>query len=164
MKRALLHYLSDKFLREPTRFWEVAPENWRMVIDTNVNGPFLMARLATPAMVKAGWGRIINVSMNHETMRRRGLLTQQEGIVWILTLPIKAKGQVPPELGALLERLLFKALLAEDGQGDGHTPSALREARWEFISSAIESGRSVAEAALFLGIKATQAAQILKDR
>ncbi len=23
-------------------------------------------------MIKAGWGRIINISMNHETMRRQG--------------------------------------------------------------------------------------------
>ncbi|MBE7159034.1 MAG: SDR family oxidoreductase, partial [Rhodospirillales bacterium] len=27
---------------------------------------------AVPAMRQAGWGRIINVSMNHETMRRAG--------------------------------------------------------------------------------------------
>ncbi len=43
-----MKYVSDKFLTEPTRFWETAPETWRMVIDTNVNGPFLMARLAAP--------------------------------------------------------------------------------------------------------------------
>ncbi|MFZ3119483.1 MAG: SDR family oxidoreductase [Variovorax sp.] len=43
-----------------------------MVIETNVNGPFLMARAALPHLLRAGWGRIINISMNHETMRRRG--------------------------------------------------------------------------------------------
>jgi NAD(P)-dependent dehydrogenase (short-subunit alcohol dehydrogenase family) len=67
-----MKYVSDSFLTEPTRFWEVLPETWRMVIDTNVNGPFLMARHAVPAMLRGGWGRIINVSMNQETMRRRG--------------------------------------------------------------------------------------------
>ncbi len=85
-----MKYVSDKFLSEPTRFWEIAPETWHMVIDTNVNGPFLMARLAAPAMVKAGWGRIINVSMNHETMRRRGFspygpskaALESETIIW----------------------------------------------------------------------------------
>jgi NAD(P)-dependent dehydrogenase (short-subunit alcohol dehydrogenase family) len=67
-----MKYVSEAFLTEPTRFWEVAPETWRMVIDTNVNGPFLMARAAVPSMLQAGWGRIINISMNHDTMRRRG--------------------------------------------------------------------------------------------
>lgn len=85
-----MKYVSQAFLREPTRFWDVAPETWRMVIDTNVTGPFLMARRAAPVMVKAGWGRIVNVSMNHETMRRRGFspygpskaALESETIIW----------------------------------------------------------------------------------
>jgi 3-oxoacyl-[acyl-carrier protein] reductase len=67
-----MKYVSERFLTEPTRFWEVDPETWRMVIDTNVNGPFLMARTAVPHMLAGGWGRIVNMSMNHDTMRRRG--------------------------------------------------------------------------------------------
>jgi 3-oxoacyl-[acyl-carrier protein] reductase len=43
-----------------------------MVIDTNVNGPFLMARAAVPPMLQRGAGAIINVTMNYETMKRRG--------------------------------------------------------------------------------------------
>ena len=39
---------------------------------TNVNGPCFMARAAVPAMLAAGWGRSVNISMNHQTMRRRG--------------------------------------------------------------------------------------------
>ena len=85
-----MKYVSERFLTEPTRFWEVTPETWRMVIDTNVNGPFLMARRVAPVMVKAGWGRIINISMNHETMRRRGFspygpskaALESETIIW----------------------------------------------------------------------------------
>ena len=67
-----MKYVSERFMTEPTRFWEVEPDTWRMVIDTNVNGPFLMARAAVPHMIRAGWGRIINISMNHGTMRRAG--------------------------------------------------------------------------------------------
>ena len=67
-----MKYVSERFLTEPTRFWETDPQTWRMVIDTNVNGPFLMARAAAPAMIAQGWGRIVNISMNRETMRRRG--------------------------------------------------------------------------------------------
>ncbi|MDY6892006.1 MAG: SDR family oxidoreductase, partial [Pseudomonadota bacterium] len=45
-----MKYVSERFLTEPTRFWETDPDTWRMVIDTNVNGPFLMARAAAPVM------------------------------------------------------------------------------------------------------------------
>jgi NAD(P)-dependent dehydrogenase (short-subunit alcohol dehydrogenase family) len=67
-----MRYVRETFMTEPTRFWEVEPDTWRMVIDTNVNGPFLMARAVTPHLTRAGWGRIINVSVNHSTMRRPG--------------------------------------------------------------------------------------------
>ena len=43
-----------------------------MVTDTNVNGLFLMARRAVPVMLAAGRGRIINISMNRQTIRRQG--------------------------------------------------------------------------------------------
>ena len=85
-----MKYVSEDFLTAPTRFWETDPDVWRMIIDTNVNGPFLMARAAVPVMLKRGWGRIINVSMNRETMRRAGFspygpskaALESETIIW----------------------------------------------------------------------------------
>jgi 3-oxoacyl-[acyl-carrier protein] reductase len=67
-----MKYVSSTFMSEPTRFWEVAPETWRMIIDTNVNGPFYMTRAVVPHMLARGVGSIINISMNYETMKRRG--------------------------------------------------------------------------------------------
>jgi NAD(P)-dependent dehydrogenase (short-subunit alcohol dehydrogenase family) len=67
-----MKYVSESFLAEPARFWTIEPDIYRMIIDTNVNGPFLMARAAVPAMLEAGRGRIVNISMNRETMRRAG--------------------------------------------------------------------------------------------
>jgi 3-oxoacyl-[acyl-carrier protein] reductase len=64
--------ISDRFLSEPSKFWQADVTAWRTLIDTNVNGPFLMAREAVPPMLAAGWGRIVNVSMNQETMMRAG--------------------------------------------------------------------------------------------
>ena len=85
-----MKYVSERFLTDPTRFWETDPDVWRMVIDTNVNGPFLMARAAAPVMIAAGRGRIVNVTMNHATMRRRGFspygpskaALESETIIW----------------------------------------------------------------------------------
>jgi 3-oxoacyl-[acyl-carrier protein] reductase len=85
-----MKYVSHEFLTEPTRFWEVAPDTWRLVIDTNVTGPFLMARHAVPVMLTAGWGRIVNVAVSQGTMRRRGFspygpskaALESETIIW----------------------------------------------------------------------------------
>ncbi len=67
-----MKYVSEDFLTAPTHFWETKPDVWRRIVDTNVNGPFYMARAVVPALLRAGWGRIVNISMNHETMRRAG--------------------------------------------------------------------------------------------
>lgn len=67
-----MKYVSEDFMTQPTRFWETPAYTWRLVINTNVVGPFLMARAAVPAMLERRWGRIVNISINTETMRRRG--------------------------------------------------------------------------------------------
>ena len=68
-----MKYVSPRFLDEPTRFWEIDPETWRLVIATNVTGPCLMTRAVVRWMVGAGpGGSIVNVSMNYDTMKRRG--------------------------------------------------------------------------------------------
>lgn len=85
-----MRLVSDNFLIAPTRFWEVAAATWRDIIDTNVTGPFLMARACAPALLDSGRGRIINISMNHETMRRAGFspygpskaALESETIIW----------------------------------------------------------------------------------
>ncbi len=85
-----MKYVSESFLFEPTRFWETDPETWKMVVDTNVNGPFLMARAVVPRMLAQGSGSIVNVSMNYGTMKRRGFspygpskaALESESIIW----------------------------------------------------------------------------------
>jgi 3-oxoacyl-[acyl-carrier protein] reductase len=54
------------------RFYEHDVEAWRQAIDTNLNGPFLMAKAITPTLVAQGWGRIVNVVTSHFTMVMEG--------------------------------------------------------------------------------------------
>lgn len=54
------------------RFYEVGIADWRAVVDTNINGPFLMAKAAAPVLVAQGWGRIVNVTNNYRTMQAAG--------------------------------------------------------------------------------------------
>ncbi|MHB8596398.1 MAG: SDR family NAD(P)-dependent oxidoreductase [Ktedonobacteraceae bacterium] len=35
-----MKYASSSFMTQPTRFWEVDPQTLRMIIETNIDGPF----------------------------------------------------------------------------------------------------------------------------
>jgi 3-oxoacyl-[acyl-carrier protein] reductase len=166
-----MRYVSERFMVEPTRFWETDPETWQMVIDTNVNGPFFLARAMTPGMISRGWGRIINISMNHETMRRVGFspygpskaALESETIIWAqdlagtdLTvnalLPGGAShtGMIPDEVPpALRQKLLMPEVMVPpllwlvSPDSDGMTGRRLVATRWRTDLG----GREAAEAA-----------------
>jgi NAD(P)-dependent dehydrogenase (short-subunit alcohol dehydrogenase family) len=64
--------VNPQFLTEPQPFWEVSPSGFRDVIETKITGSFLVARAIVPRMLAAGGGRVIAISMNEQTMTRRG--------------------------------------------------------------------------------------------
>ena len=66
--------VNPRFLTEPQSFWDVAPDGFRDVLDTKATGCFLVARAVTPLMLEQGGGRIVNISMNTQTMVRRGFV------------------------------------------------------------------------------------------
>jgi NAD(P)-dependent dehydrogenase (short-subunit alcohol dehydrogenase family) len=123
-------FVGPYFLTQPTRFWEIDPATWRIVIDTNVNGPFLMARAVVPHMLSRGTGAIINITMNYETMKRRGFspygpskaALESETIIWakdlegtgvtvneILPGGATATGMIPPQIPEEIRHALLSA-------------------------------------------------------
>ncbi len=66
--------VNPRFLTDPQPFWEVAPDGFRDVIETKVTGVFQVARSVAPRMLAAGGGGIVNISMNTQTMTRRGFV------------------------------------------------------------------------------------------
>jgi NAD(P)-dependent dehydrogenase (short-subunit alcohol dehydrogenase family) len=40
---------------------ELSPDDWDLVLNTNLKGPFLCSRALGPGMAKRGWGRVINL-------------------------------------------------------------------------------------------------------
>ncbi|MBY0364123.1 MAG: SDR family oxidoreductase [Phreatobacter sp.] len=42
--------------------WELSPEIWRRVVEVNLVGPYLTCRAVVPVMLKAGYGRIVNIA------------------------------------------------------------------------------------------------------
>jgi 3-oxoacyl-[acyl-carrier protein] reductase len=67
-----MKFVNKDFMTAPKPFWESDPQMWKLVIDTNVTGVFFMTSTIAPVMIKNGKGRIINISMNYETMKRKG--------------------------------------------------------------------------------------------
>jgi 3-oxoacyl-[acyl-carrier protein] reductase len=67
-----MKYVSEEFTTTPALFWKTDPEIWRTIMDTNINGVFLMTRAVVPVMLEQQYGRIINISVHERTMRRKG--------------------------------------------------------------------------------------------
>jgi len=154
-----MRFVSERFFDTPTKFWETAPAVWQLIIDTNVTGPFLMARAVVPAMLGQHWGRIINISMNHETMRRAGFspygpskaALESETIIWAqdlagsgvtvnsllpggatLTGMIPADLPAAPRRGLLQPTIMVPPLLwLASSDADGMTGARCVASRWD---------------------------------
>lgn len=66
--------VNPNFMTSPQPFWEVRPDKFQEVLATNLTGYFLVAKEVVPYMLKNGHGRIVNISMNHSTMNRKGFV------------------------------------------------------------------------------------------
>jgi NAD(P)-dependent dehydrogenase (short-subunit alcohol dehydrogenase family) len=66
--------VNPRFMTEAQPFWEVSPGAFRDVVETKITGSFLVARAVAPRMLNAGGGRIVIISMNEQTMTRRGFV------------------------------------------------------------------------------------------
>lgn len=125
--------VNPRFLVDLQPFWKVSTEGWQQVIATNLTGYFLVAREVAPYLVAQGHGRIVNISMNHETMRRPGFVPYgpsragaeslsrimagdlaTTGVTVNILLPggATATGMIPDETpGNIRERLLDPAVM-----------------------------------------------------
>jgi NAD(P)-dependent dehydrogenase (short-subunit alcohol dehydrogenase family) len=66
--------VNPRFMTDPQPFWEVSPDGFRDVVETKITGSFLVARAVAPRMLQADGGRIVMISMNEQTMIRRGFV------------------------------------------------------------------------------------------
>lgn len=66
--------VNPDFMTSPQPFYEVSATGFRDLLDTNLTGYFLVAKAFAPLFVAQGHGKIVNISMNHDTMRRKGFI------------------------------------------------------------------------------------------
>ena len=66
--------VNPRFMTDRMPFWEVPPDGFRDVLETKATGCFLVAREAVPRMLEAGGGQVVTISMNEQTMTRKGFV------------------------------------------------------------------------------------------
>ncbi len=99
-----MSYVHNDFTKARPHFWDIPSDTWRMMMNTNINGIFLMTKAAVPYLLKEGWGRVVNVSTSLITMQRKGYLPYG-------TSKWAAEGQT--------------VIMAQDLEGTGGTVNAL---------------------------------------
>jgi 3-oxoacyl-[acyl-carrier protein] reductase len=156
-----MRFVSESFLEKPALFWQSDTQAWRMIVDTNVNGPYLMARAAVPHLIAYRWGRIINISITGATMRRSGFspygpskaALESETIIWARDLAgtgvtvnalqpgaITASGMIPDQVSDEIRKALLDPAimvppllwLASDGS-DGFSGERYVATRWDTV-------------------------------
>jgi NAD(P)-dependent dehydrogenase (short-subunit alcohol dehydrogenase family) len=66
----MMHRIYPEFLTSPKPFYEIHPDVFRKIVDTNLTGYFLVARGFIPMMIERNKGRIVNISTSYSTMNR----------------------------------------------------------------------------------------------
>jgi NAD(P)-dependent dehydrogenase (short-subunit alcohol dehydrogenase family) len=66
--------VNPRFITDPQPFFQVDPDGFRDVVDTNFTGYFLAARGFAPMMVEQKKGRIVNISTSYTTMTKKGFV------------------------------------------------------------------------------------------
>lgn len=66
--------VNPDFMTDPKPFWDVSVDAFEAVVDTNLTGYFRIARAFVPFFLEQEHGKIVNITMNHSTMRRRGFI------------------------------------------------------------------------------------------
>ena len=124
--------VNPRFMTDPQPFWEVPPAGFRDVLETKATGCFLVARAVVPRMVEAGGGQVVTISMNEQTMIRKGFVPYGPS-----GAAVEALGRI---IAADLEGTPVRAnlLLPGGATATGMLPEEMREgARTRLLDPAI---------------------------
>lgn len=146
------------------KFLETADDLWLSTLSTNLSGPFYLCRAVLPQMLKAGWGRIINVA---STAGRVGYkynaayVASKHGLVGLtraLALETAAHGvTVNGVCPGFVDTAIVSAAVADLVARSGRSPHEARRA-FESMSpqGRLMTPEEVAQAVLFLTTEAAR--------
>ena len=107
-------------------FLKMTPEDWKAVIDTNLNSMFNVTKQVVPGMVEKGWGRIIQISSVNGEKGQAGqtnysaakagmhgftMALAQEGAAKGVTVNTISPGYVETAMTAAIREDVLKAII-----------------------------------------------------
>jgi NAD(P)-dependent dehydrogenase (short-subunit alcohol dehydrogenase family) len=126
-------------------FFEITDENWDRMLATNLRGPFAFTQEVLPEMLKAGWGRIINISsiggqwggMNqvHYATAKAGLLNLTRSIAKLFSGQGITCNAIAP--GLVETEMIAQELQTEGGRQKLRSIPAGRLGTVEEVASAV---------------------------
>ena len=126
-------------------FWELPLEEWRRAIDVNVTGTFLCSRAVVPAMQKAQWGRIINLSSTIVISGRPNYLhysASKSALIGMTRAMARELGRWNITVNALLPGTTKTEAGRTSAQGD-HFERAMREQAIQRLAEVSDHARAL---------------------
>ena len=62
----------EDYLLQTVRFWEVRYDAWKSIVETNLNGLFLVSKYVAKEMIQRRKGKILNLNTRRSTMSKKG--------------------------------------------------------------------------------------------
>ncbi len=126
-------------------FWELSPDEWRRTIDVSITGTFLCSRAVVPAMQKARWGRIINLSSTIVVSGRPNYLHYtacKSSMIGMTRAMARELGRWNVTVNALLPGTTKTDTSRTSAQGD-HFERALREQAIQRLAEMSDHARAL---------------------
>src|SRR5262249_49936741 len=101
---------------------QLAADEWRAALETNMTAPFLLMRAAVPAMKTQGYGRIINISSSAgrmvSTLGGAHYTASKTGMLGLTRAAAKELGRHGITVNAICPGMIDTELTRENAAGD----------------------------------------------
>lgn len=122
-------------------------EEWQSVMDTNLTGAFNMMRAMAPAMIAAGYGRIVNISSINGLRGKFGQANYTAAKAGLIGLTKTAARELGPK--GITINVVAPGMFSSDMMSRV-PPEIVERARSETVTGELASADDIAEAVLFL--------------
>jgi NAD(P)-dependent dehydrogenase (short-subunit alcohol dehydrogenase family) len=129
-------------------FTEIDLDEYDAVMRVNVKGTFLCARAVVPVMMKAGWGRIVNISSTTVVMGRVKMLHYVASKAAVIGLTRSLAREVGPY--GITVNTVLPGLTPHEGDYPGWTPEGITMIKAMQCIPRLETPDDLSDMVLFL--------------
>jgi 3-oxoacyl-[acyl-carrier protein] reductase len=140
-------------INKPTDFDALLDEDWELIVDTNLKGPFIVAQVFLPLIAETGGGSIVNISSvsgQYGGPRTAHYAASKAGLISL--------AQVIARFGArykVRSNTIAAGLIASDMAAAGMAAASVQKAAEGIILKRMGTSQEVADATVFLASDAS---------